>query len=371
MKKPFYFLLFFILLISTRSFSQQESEIINYINTYKDIAISEMKRTGVPAAIKLAQGIHETSAGTSVLVTKSNNHFGIKCKSDWKGMSVSHTDDAPNECFRKYNDPMDSYRDHSDFLRKSQRYSPLFTLDPTDYAGWAYGLKKAGYATNSKYPQIIIRLIEDYHLQDYSMIAMGKLSPAEEIVVKEVQKTPEVIIADKIVDSVYSEKPIVMDPEPELIVQVKKPQEKSVAEQQIPIKVEKTKVEPVPVYPEGEFKINETKVIYAKKGTPFLSIAEKYSLPLSRLFEFNDMKEEEVVGKDQLIFIMRKRKTGNNEQHIVKEGETFKDIAQSEALRLESLYEFNFITPGMTPVPGTVLYLRVKAPSIPTLVSGK
>jgi Mannosyl-glycoprotein endo-beta-N-acetylglucosaminidase/LysM domain len=305
------------------------------------------------------------------LVTKSNNHFGIKCKSDWKGMSVSHTDDAPNECFRKYNDPADSYKDHSDFLRKSNRYSSLFSLDPTDYAGWAYGLKKAGYATNSKYPQIIIKLVEDYHLQDYSLIALGKLNPAEEIFAKEEQKNPEVIAADKMEDSINSEKPIVMEPEPEIIVLVKKPPKKNGPDQQAPVVVEKVKGETIPDYPEGEFKINETRVIYAKKGTPFLAIAEKYAIPLSRLFEFNDMKEEEVVGKDQLIFIMRKRKTGNNEQHIVKEGETLRDIAQTEAIRLESLNEYNFISPGMTPVPGTVLYLRAKAPSIPTLVSGK
>ena len=370
MKNPVFLILFF-LIISARSFSQQDSEIINYINTYKDAAISEMKRTGVPASIKLAQGIHETSAGTSILVLKSNNHFGIKCKSDWKGMKVSHTDDAPNECFRKYNDPLDSYKDHSDFLRNSSRCASLFSLDPTDYAGWAYGLKKAGYATNSKYPQIIIKLVEDYHLQDYSLIALGKLNATEEILVKEETKKPELIVADKTVVNINTEKPVVKEPEPEKIIEAAKPSKKTEPVQQAPVVVEKIKVEEMPVYPEGEFKINETRVIYAKKGTPFLSIAGKYSLPLARLFEFNDMKQEEVVGKDQLIYIMRKRKTGNNEQHIVKEGETLKDIAQAEALRLESLYEYNFISPGMTPVPGTVLYLRAKAPSIPTLVSGK
>ncbi|RYY61943.1 MAG: mannosyl-glycoprotein endo-beta-N-acetylglucosamidase, partial [Chitinophagaceae bacterium] len=162
----------------------QNSEVIeDYISTYKDIAISEMQRTGVPASIKLAQGIHETMAGTSVLVKKSNNHFGIKCKSNWTGPSVSHTDDAPNECFRKYEMPEESYRDHSDFLRNNTRYASLFNLDPLDYAAWANGLKKAGYATNPRYPQIIIRLVEDYHLQDYTLIAMGKPVPGKEEIV--------------------------------------------------------------------------------------------------------------------------------------------------------------------------------------------
>ena len=136
----FSFLLFAVLTVQ----AQQEEVIKNYIETYRDIAIAEMHRTGIPAAIKLAQGIHETAAGTSDLVRRSNNHFGIKCKSNWNGESVKHTDDAPNECFRKYADPLDSYRDHSDFLKGIKRYASLFTLDPLDFSGWANGLKKAG-----------------------------------------------------------------------------------------------------------------------------------------------------------------------------------------------------------------------------------
>src|SRR5438477_3230803 len=123
---------------------QDQATILNYINTYKGFAIVEMQRTGVPAAITLAQGIHETLAGTSYLVIQSNNHFGIKCRDDWKGESVSHDDDAKGECFRKYNSPADSYRDHSDFLKGSSRYASLFNLDPLNYSAWAYGLKKAG-----------------------------------------------------------------------------------------------------------------------------------------------------------------------------------------------------------------------------------
>ena len=164
------------LLISTAFIgrAQDQAVIENYISTYKALAIAEMQRTGVPASIKLAQGIHETMAGTSALVVKSNNHFGIKCKSNWTGESVSHDDDARGECFRKYSSPDKSYRDHSDFLKNSDRYASLFRLDPLDYAGWAYGLKKAGYATNPRYPQVIIRLIEQYGLQDYTLIALGK-----------------------------------------------------------------------------------------------------------------------------------------------------------------------------------------------------
>lgn len=393
MQKLQIFFLFFILLIARTSFSQEDPVILDYINTYKEIAISEMKRTGIPAAIKLAQGIHETEAGTSVLVKKSNNHFGLKCKSEWTGMTVSHTDDAPNECFRKYENAVDSYKDQSDYLKKTLRYASLFTLAPTNYSGWAYGLKKAGYATNPKYPQIIIKLIEDYHLQEYTLIALGKIKPPEESLVKlepaksagEVaDKVPARIVmekpepakpasevSNKIPPIIFMEKPVVMPPEPEIVVNVKKPARKETRNEEVKIVKEQNKTETAPVYPEGEFKINETRVIYAKKGTPYLTIADKYALPLARIFEFNDMEEQEFVSQDQLVYLMRKRRTGNNEQHIVKEGETLSGIAQTEAIRIESLLEYNFLKPGMKPVTGSVLYLRSKAPSMPRLASGK
>ena len=162
------------ILLAGNSFAQSSQVINEYVLRYKDIAMDEMKRTGVPAAITLAQGIHETSAGQSVLVLKSNNHFGIKCKAEWKGPSVSHDDDARGECFRKYSSPYDSYKDHSDFLATRSHYASLFKLEPTDYEGWAWGLKKAGYATNPKYPLILIKIIRDYNLQDYTLIAKIK-----------------------------------------------------------------------------------------------------------------------------------------------------------------------------------------------------
>src|SRR5215471_6288535 len=154
--------------------------VIDYIDTYKAIAISEMKRTGVPASITLAQGIHETEAGTSELVKKSNNHFGIKCKDYWNGDKVYHDDDARGECFRSYTRAYDSYMDHSDFLKNSARYATLFKLDPTDFEAWAKGLRKAGYATNPRYADILIKIINNYHLQDYTLIAMGKMRPEDE-----------------------------------------------------------------------------------------------------------------------------------------------------------------------------------------------
>lgn len=339
------FLLFASLALKN-SFAQQDPVVIEYINKYKDLAIAEMQRTGIPASIKLAQGIHETSAGTSDLVKRSNNHFGLKCKAEWTGMTVKHTDDAPNECFRKYENPLDSYKDQSNYLKGTPRYASLFELDPTDYKAWAFGLKKAGYATNPKYTQVLIKLIEDYDLQDYTMIALGKLKRGQETLAKNENKNLE---------KKPDEKPVVMPTEPEVVVYTKK----------------EAVVEKKPEYPDGEFKINETKVIYAKKGTSYLSIAEKYAIPLARIFEFNEMKIQEVVDEDQLIYIMRKRKVGLNEQHVVKPGETLSDIAQTEALRVESLLEYNFLQPNMQPAVGSVLYLRTKAPGMPALATGK
>lgn len=322
----------FLLVTSLRSLAQDPTVIQNYINTYKDIAIAEMQRTGVPAAIKLAQGIHETTAGTSDLVKKSNNHFGIKCKSGWTGESVTHTDDAPNECFRKYTEPAQSYRDHSDFLRGSTRYASLFSLDPLDYEAWANGLKRAGYATNPRYPQIIIKLIEDYHLQDYTLIAMGKMEPKDEILagVKPEIKKVEVAILD---------------------------QQSAASAEAIPKND----------YPSGEFKINNTRVIYAQKGRSLLSIADEYDVSLKRLFEFNDMDEVEALGRSQLIYLQRKRKMGADEFHIVKPGETLYDIASEQAIRMETLLEYNHLQSYMRPAAGEQLYLRKKSPAMPRL----
>jgi len=345
-----------ILLVSVLSFSfsfsygQSADAILAYITRYKDLAISEMKRTGVPAAITLAQGIHETEAGTSPLVKKSNNHFGIKCKDEWRGQSVSHDDDARGECFRKYAVAEDSYRDHSDFLKTRSNYASLFTLDPTDYQGWAYGLKKAGYATNPKYAQILIKLIQDYNLEDYTLIAMGKMKGD---------------------DALAKNNEVATDKSPSMLQVKDNDVEKSSESGSTANKTEQETRSAVTEvnYPSGEFKINDTRVVYVKKGTSYLTIAQQYEIPLARLFEFNDLKQQEVTADDQLVFIQRKRKTGEHEFHTVKSGETLNDIAQSEALRLESLLEYNNVTANMQPAAGETLYLRSKSSVIPNLVT--
>lgn len=177
-------------------------ERLKYIEKYKDIAISEMERAGIPASIKLAQGILESRHGKSELARKANNHFGMKCGSQWKGKTYHIEDDDydPNgelikSCFRVFKDGEASYIAHSEFLRdprKAYRYGFLFRLDANDYKRWAFGLKKAGYATNPKYPDLLIKLIEQYELYFYD-----KLSPGD-VVSTNIDETPDVIVKNLI-----------------------------------------------------------------------------------------------------------------------------------------------------------------------------
>jgi LysM repeat protein len=199
-----------------------------------------------------------------------------------------------------------------------------------DYEGWANGLKKAGYATNPKYPQILIRIINDYNLQDYTLIAMGKKASAP----AEVWASSTTPASGEALGSGPSA-----------------PQARSV------------------VYPLGVFKINETSVVFATKGTPFIALASDYHIPLRRLFDFNDMEPQESVPADGLIYLQRKRKHGSSEKHTVAPGETVYDIAQAEGMRLESLLKYNFLASNSQPEPGQVLYLKDEAPAMPRLIS--
>lgn len=152
--------------VKTESGALGSSPAENYINRFKNIAISEMNSAGIPASITLAQGILESGSGNSRLALEANNHFGIKCTPDWKGESIKHDDDQKDDCFRVYRSPEESFRDHSEFLKR-KRYAALFELDKNDYKGWAAGLKEAGYATNPRYAELLINLIERYGLNHF------------------------------------------------------------------------------------------------------------------------------------------------------------------------------------------------------------
>lgn len=159
------------------------SDVARYIYHYKAVAMEEMRTYGIPASITLAQGLLESAAGQSKLTRKSNNHFGIKCHG-WKGQKVYHDDDRQDECFRKYRNPLYSFRDHSLFLTSRSRYNGLFELSPSDYKGWARGLKKAGYATDPRYPRKLINLIERYDLFQYDTKVLHNLEDSSELLQK-------------------------------------------------------------------------------------------------------------------------------------------------------------------------------------------
>ncbi len=299
-------LIFLFLVIITQTLgmlkAQHTNSIMEYIDSYKEIAIAEMKRTGVPASVKLAQGIHETAAGTSPLVMKSNNHFGIKCKTGWSGPSVKHDDDARNECFRKYESPADSYRDHSNFLKGSARYAPLFKLDPTDYEGWAWGLKKAGYATNPKYAQTIINLIEEYGLQQYTLIAMGQ-KPLENEVTEEA--APEATVSDEegIISTASAKTAKAAE-----VVKINEATDAPVAKTSTLNASTTVANKPTAQerYPAGIFRQNGRKAIFVQAGTPFLAIAQQYDVPLAKIFEYNDLAPIIEASGDQLIYLEKK-----------------------------------------------------------------
>jgi len=316
-----------VILLSLFSFTAlaQRLTIEEYVEQFKDIAMNEMRRSGVPASITLAQGILESENGNSELVKKSNNHFGIKCKSNWTGESVTHDDDATGECFRAYTNAADSYRDHSDFLKANQRYASLFKLDPTDYAGWARGLKKAGYATNPRYPELLIKYIEQNNLQQYSLLVLNKL------------------------------------PETEVATEIAAENENKIA---VPATVSESR--PLPAAPVATIapeagkliSINNIKCVFAKKGTSLLAIADKNNISLSKLMEFNDMAEDGLLSKDQYIYLAKKSKTGDQEFYTVQPGETLNDVAQLTGIQLKYLLEYNSLRADNKLTAGTKIFLQ-------------
>jgi len=322
----FLILAFFVFNIQAQTITPEE-----YIENYKDIAIREMKRMGVPAAITLAQGILESESGNSSLVKRSNNHFGIKCKSNWTAETVSHDDDAVGECFRTYKTADDSYRDHSNFLRAGKHYAFLFNLNPTDYKAWSYGLKKAGYATNPRYPNILIKNIEKYNLQQYSDAGAADVPKFE---------------SDK-----YKDDPIVVE-------------KKEV--QNDPSKVADANANAITeTSPDAStiFSINGSKCIHAKKGTSLLAIATRHNINLKKLLDINELEVDGILEEDQLIFLQRKSKNGEKDFVIVSQHSTLYDVAQQNGLQLESLLEYNQLEEDGDIKPGTKLYLKAVAQS--------
>lgn len=324
--------------MGARSQEAPHPDVIAYIEQYRETAVREMARTGVPAAIKLAQGIIETQAGRSELVLRSNNHFGIKCKSSWTGERVFHDDDEKGECFRKYASAEESWRDHSDFLKTQPRYASLFRLDPTDHIGWARGLKSAGYATNPAYPEMLIRYIETYRLHEFSLQGLALMR------------------GDRAPDEGRS-------PLPPTITDASTPIPSS-GPAADPEASDGGQASVVGTLADGSlFKVNDTRAVKAAAGTSLLALSQTHGIRLSQLLEFNEMDEyRDILERDQTVYLQRKPRKGMNLFHIVGPGETLRDVSHIQAIRLESLLQYNDLTADAALSPGQRLYLQGPAP---------
>lgn len=305
-----------------------------YVQKYAAWAMEEQQRVGIPAAITLAQGIHETNAGSSELATQANNHFGIKCKKEWRGATYAYTDDAPNECFRKYPSAKESYVDHSDYLKQSVRYAELFTYDIKNYQAWAKGLKKCGYATNPAYAQKLVKLVEDYGLQEYTLAVLN--SQSEVIPMKEARISTAKAVAQ----------------EPNTI------QDQMINTVAVP---KATSSES----PNSEvFMIHQLKAFYGKKGEHLLEKALKYNIRYERLLEINELADAP-LPRDMVVYLSPKNNKGSRSAYVVKEGETIEQIAQEEGMTSRQLRIFNLLATNEQPVAGSILKLQEQSEERP------
>jgi LysM repeat protein len=277
-----------------------------YIDTYKDLAMQEMERTGIPASITLAQGLLESGDGNGRLARKANNHFGIKCHDDWKGKTIYHDDDEKGECFRRYKSVEESFRDHSDFLTGRTRYAALFKLNKDDYKAWAKGLKQAGYATSPTYAESLIRIIEENELNKYDREVTARLGG----------KTRE--------------KPAFESTE----------------------------------YAGGRkvYFNNRVKYVKAREGDSFVSLSEELDLFQWLLPKYNELPERTVFSEGDVVYIQPKRNKADvrNKTHTVKEGETIHSISQLYAVKQEKLVLRNQLALNDSLKVGQVLLLRGK-----------
>jgi flagellum-specific peptidoglycan hydrolase FlgJ len=337
MKQIFSYIYFFLIIISLSSCrttkpvtsyagSVQSTE--DYINSYKDIAVLEMKRTGIPASITLAQGMIESDYGRSRLAREGNNHFGIKCHSDWTGPTIRHNDDKRNECFRKYSKVQESYYDHSDFLKSGSRYKSLFYLKADDYKGWARGLQKAGYATNPDYANMLIRKIEEYNLMMYDKGYKPSAIPANPVTVVSKKAT---------------------EPDSSLI------------QNQDPVKISGQVSLSLPVRVKEN---NRIQYIIVKDGDSRESLEKEFSLLRWELPKYNELKEDFQPVPGQLLYLQPKRTKAEpgKENYMTVEGETMYLISQKFGIKLKSLYELNRMEEGTEPGTGKKLWLRTIKP---------
>ena len=316
-------LLSFTFLTAMSAYGKSDQE--KYISQYAELAVKEMYRSGVPASITLAQGLLESGNGKSTLAVKGNNHFGIKCHKGWTGKSMRHDDDKKNECFRVYDSPEESFRDHSDFLRYRDRYSFLFDFRITDYKSWAHGLKKAGYATDPSYPQKLIRIIEEYDLHKYDRKSSRKHSEesSDEVIQQELPKSPSQIEQDV-------------------------PLEENMREQ-FSFSFSR------PVYTR-----NRVPFVYAEEGDTYEILASLYGLFPREILKFNDVKDPSDLKPGDVVYLRTKknRSAKGLDKHVMEEGETLAEISQRYAVKLSRIYKLNGFDQSYVPSEGEIIKLR-------------
>ncbi|MBP3426071.1 MAG: glucosaminidase domain-containing protein [Rikenellaceae bacterium] len=298
-----------------------------YIEQYKQLAIDDMEKYGIPASIKMAQALLESDAGNSRLARQGNNHFGIKCKKEWTGETIHHDDDAPQECFRKYPSAEASFHDHSEFLDRSPRYQALFELDPLDYKAWAHGLKAAGYATNPKYPELLIKIIEDNKLYlldkgETTVVAVAEPAP--------VQPEPT--------------------PEPENIVTT-------------PISQVDVDNYVLALHNRGGYDIylnNGCEFVIAAEGDNINSLEQSLGISAKRLRKMNDLAKDGDFEGGDVVYIKPKAKRSENGHllHTVREGESLHAISQIYGIRMRNLATLNHLTADGKIFAGQQLKLR-------------
>ena len=278
-----------------------------YIENFKDDAIKEMLAYRVPASIILAQGMLESGNGNSALAVYANNHFGIKCHKEWNGATFIQDDDAKDECFRKYETVLESYSDHSAFLKSRPRYSFLFELRTTDYKGWAKGLKEAGYATDPRYTERLLELIETYKLFQFDKVdELPSISNKTDE-----KKKPETL---KIRDS------------------------------------------------REILRFRSIKYVIVKADDTFSKIAKETDKDLWQLYKYNDLTEKDQLETGQRLYLQPKRNRAKEPFHIVKRGDTMKSISQLYGIKLKKLYKKNKLKTGEEPEMGAKIYLRKNKP---------
>jgi LysM repeat protein len=317
---PYFGLIFSLLVVVGNTAAQTPDPKLTaqqYIARYKDIAIAEMMRSNVPASITLAQGMLESSLGNSPLAVQANNHFGVKCKG-WAGESYYMWDDDPQQsCFRKYRSPEDSYLDHSDFLVTGARYKNCF-LQGKDYRAWAVELKKAGYATNPKYAELLIERVEKYQLYRFDTMTLAPLAG----------------------DPLGIDQGVEFNDNPE----ARNRKQKRLFD----------------TYQKGIFEKNGLRFAIVKKGEDPLSFAARFGIPYAKFLKYNEMSEGDLFFDFQFAFFQPKRFNyrGEEEFHVVQENENLYVISQFYGVRLEALRKLNRLPENADPLPGDTIQLK-------------